>query len=148
MQFQRYLPLVARTFLAIIFVRAGVTKIIGFAETQQQITEAGIPLSPLVTILTILIEVLGGIAIILGYRARTAATILFLFLIPTTLVFHNPLIDPTQTGQFFKNLSIMGGLLLVSTYGAGPVSVDTRINPAEASAPPSSSEYASSGPPH
>lgn len=121
---QKYLPLIARTFIAIIFVQTGIAKLTNFAGTQEQIASVGLPLAGLVTVFTILFEVAGGLSLIFGYKAKIGAILLLLFLIPATLVFHNPIADPTQLTQFLKNLSIMGGLLMMLAYGSGPVSVD------------------------
>ncbi|MEL6221986.1 MAG: DoxX family protein [Cyanobacteria bacterium J06627_8] len=120
---QKYIPLVARTFIAIIFIQTGFAKISGFAGTQEQIASVGIPLAGLVTIFTILFEIIGGVSLIVGFKARIGATLLLLFLIPATLMFHNPIADPTQMIQFMKNLAIIGGLLMVAAFGSGPVSL-------------------------
>ena len=124
---QKFIPLVARTFLAVIFLRSGVGKLMGFAGTQEQIAGAGLPLAPLVTVFTIAFLLLGGAALILGYKARIGGILLLLFLIPATVVFHNPIVDSTQMVQFMKNLAITGGLLMVVAYGSGPVSLDNQI---------------------
>lgn len=123
---QKYVPLVARTFLAIIFIQTGIDKIFDFSGTQQQIAGVGIPFAPLVTVFTILFEVAGGLSLVFGYKARIGAVLLLIFLIPATLVFHNPLADPGQLIQFMKNLSIIGGLLMVFAFGSGPVSLDGK----------------------
>lgn len=123
---QKYIPLVARTFLAVIFVTTGIMKITGFSGTQEQIASVGIPLAALVTVFTIVFEIAGGLSLILGYKARIGSILLLLFLVPATLVFHNPLVDPSQMIQFMKNLAIVGGLLMVTTFGSGPLSVDNQ----------------------
>ncbi|MNC92228.1 Inner membrane protein YphA [compost metagenome] len=76
-------------------------------------------------------ELIGGLLIVVGWQARWAATAIFLFLIPTTFIFHNFwAVDAAQQGmqqiQFMKNLSIMGGMLYVMAFGAGPLSLDNR----------------------
>ncbi|MEL6555385.1 MAG: DoxX family protein [Cyanobacteria bacterium J06621_11] len=124
MFFQKYTPLIARTFIAVIFIMTGINKITGFAGTQQQIASVGIPLAALVTVFTIVFEIVGGLSLILGYKARIGGILLLLFLVPATLMFHNPVVDPTQMIQFMKNLAIIGGLLMVTVYGSGPVSLD------------------------
>ncbi|MEO1399872.1 MAG: DoxX family protein [Cyanobacteria bacterium J06635_1] len=129
MNLQKYVPLIARTFLAVIFIQTGLNKIADFAGTQQQIASVGIPLAGLVTAFTILFELLGGISLIIGYQAQIGAILLLVFLVPATLMFHNPIADPTQMIQFMKNLAIMGGLLMVVAFGAGPISLDRRVAP-------------------
>lgn len=124
MYLQRFVPLVARTFLALIFIQSGINKLLDFAGTQEMMAGQGIPLTSLVLFFAILFEILGGLLVILGFKARLGAILLLIFLIPTTLVFHNPIADPTQTTQFLKNLSIMGGLLMVLAFGSGSLSLE------------------------
>lgn len=121
---QKYLPLVGRTFLAIIFIRSGIGKILDFGGTQDTIANAGLPLAFLVTVFTILFQIAGGLSLIAGYKARIGAVLLLIFLIPATLVFHNPIADPSQMTQFMKNLAIIGGIAMVLAYGSGPISLD------------------------
>ncbi|OKH25643.1 DoxX family protein [Hydrococcus rivularis NIES-593] len=126
---QKFIPLIARTFLAIIFVHSGFGKaFFDFASTQQQMAEAGIPIPFVVLIFTIAFQIVGGISLILGYKAKIGAILLIIFLVPATLVFHNPIADPTQTIDFMKNLAILGGLLMVVSFGSGPLSLDGRAD--------------------
>lgn len=127
MLIQKYTPLVARTCIALIFFQTGIAKVTDFPGTQQQIASVGIPLAMLVALFTIVFELTGGISLILGYKAQIGAILLLLFLIPATVVFHNPIADPTQMIQFLKNLAIMGGLLMVAAFGSGPVSIDRPV---------------------
>ena len=124
---QKYTPLIALSAIALIFLHSGVGKLSNFAGTQEQIASAGLPLAALVTVFTIAFQLLGGVSLILGYKARIGAGLLLAFLVPATLVFHNPIADPTQMIQFLKNLAIIGGLLMVVSYGAGPVGLDSRV---------------------
>jgi putative oxidoreductase len=126
MNFQRLLPLIARTLLTVIFIRSGIGKILDFSGTQQTMSDVGIPLTPLVLVFTILFEIVGALLVITGFKARLGAILLLIFIIPATIVFHNPLADPSQTTQLFKNLSIMGGLLLILAYGPGPFSLEDQ----------------------
>ncbi|MGD1931895.1 MAG: DoxX family protein [Leptolyngbyaceae cyanobacterium] len=121
---QKYIPLLARTAIAVIFLHSSIGKISDFAGLQQQIAGAGLPLAALVAIFTVAFQLLGSLSLIVGFKARIGAGLLLAFLIPATLVFHNPIVDPTQMTQFLKNLAIIGGLLMVVTYGSGPVSLD------------------------
>ena len=79
----------------------------------------------------IAVEFLGGLALMAGYKTRWAALVIFLFLIPTTLIFHNPagLTGQEAQGQMInlmKNLAIMGGMLMVFAFGPGKYSIDKR----------------------
>ena len=88
----------------------------------------GLPLAEVLLVLSILIELAGGLMLIAGWRARWAALALFLWLIPVTLVFHDFWgVDAeqmrNQLNHFLKNLCIMGGMLYVVAYGSGPFSL-------------------------
>jgi putative oxidoreductase len=120
---KKYAPLIGRVLLGLIFVMSGINKITGFEGTQQYMASYGIPLTSVSLIGAILVEILGGLSIIAGYKARWGALALFAFLIPATLIFHTDFSSQTQMIMFLKNLSIMGGLLLIATYGSGPLSV-------------------------
>lgn len=128
---QKFLPLFGRVLLALIFIIAGVHKITGFAGTAEMMAARGLPLSEVLLVATILIELGGGLMILLGWHARWAALAIFLFLIPATLIFHaywsvdpsQPLMVKNQMNQFMKNLAIMGGMLYVVAYGSGPFSL-------------------------
>ena len=124
-------PLVGRLLIAAIFIVSGYGKIGGFEGTAAQIAAKGMPLPELAAAGAIAVELVGGILVIIGWHARLAATALFLFMIPTTLLFHNfwAFEAAQQAGQrihFMKNLAIMGGILYVMVFGAGPLSVDDR----------------------
>lgn len=126
-----YGPFVGRILLAILFVVSGFNKITGFENVVGYIASKGLPLPQLGAVIAIVVELSTGILLILGWQARWAATVLFLFLIPTTLIFHDfwsaPLAQKTmQSIQFMKNLCIMGGMLYIIAFGAGPFSVDNR----------------------
>ena len=114
-----YVPLLGRVLLGLIFVMSGMTKVTGFEATQQQMAAQGMPLTAVFLVGAIIVEVLGGLSVILGLWARAGATALFLFLIPATLIFHTDFSQQTQMIMFLKNLSIMGGLLLVMAFGSG-----------------------------
>ncbi|NEO98239.1 MAG: DoxX family protein [Symploca sp. SIO2E9] len=126
-----YIPLVARTFIAIIFLYSGVKKILNFSGTQQMMTDQGLPLVGMLLIGAIVFELLGAISLVLGYKTRWGSLLLIIFLIPSTIIFHNFLADPTETISFLKNLAILGALLMVYYYGAGPVSLDTQTSSAD-----------------
>ena len=127
---QKYVPLIARTFLSVIFLRSGLVKIFGFAGTQEYMTTQGIPmeLTGVLLIGAIILEIAGGVSVLLGYQARWGAIALLIFLVPATLIFHTNFADNIQVIQFLKNLAIMGGLLMVVTYGSGPLSVGSNGN--------------------
>ena len=125
-----YGPLAGRILLALIFVISGFSKLTGFEGTVGYIASKGVPLPQLVAAGAIAVELIGGILLAIGWKTRWAATAIFLFLIPTTLIFHAfwaaAANQQLETIQFMKNLSIMGGMLYVMAFGAGPCSLDNR----------------------
>jgi putative oxidoreductase len=121
----------ARILLALIFIMSGFGKITGFSGTAAAIASKGIPLPEVATAITIAIEFLGGLLLVAGWKARWAAAAIFLFIIPTTILFHNPIGLPPEQAQgqtinLLKNLAIMGGMLMVIAFGPGGWSVDGR----------------------
>ena len=120
-----------RIFLALLFVVSGIGKITGYAGTAAVMASKGLPLVDILLPLTIAVELGGGLLLALGWKARWAAAALFLFLIPTTLIFHqfwgiDPKLVQMQKIHFLKNVAILGGMLLVLAIGAGAWSVDRR----------------------
>jgi putative oxidoreductase len=118
------IQLFARFLIAFIFLMNGLGKVLNPSGTQQYMAQYGMPLVFLLLIGAIGVELLGGLSVLTGYKAKWGAFILFLFLIPTTLIFHTEFSDQTQVIMFMKNLAIMGGLLLLVSYGAGKISLD------------------------
>jgi len=122
----------ARVLLALMFVLAGISKFTGLEGTAGYIASKGLPLAPLLAFGTASLEVLGGLALAFGLKARWAAGALAFFTLLASFLFHNfwamPA-DQVMVNQlmFMKNLSVIGGLLMVVAFGAGPASVDARF---------------------
>jgi putative oxidoreductase len=109
---------VGRALLGALFFISGVNKIFAFSYVAGWMASSGVPASSLLLAVTIAIEVLGGLLLIIGYRARLAALVIALFLIPVTVVFHafwsaDAANFQNQLTQFLKNLAVLGGMLLV-----------------------------------
>jgi putative oxidoreductase len=120
-----------RVFLALLFVVSGIGKITGYAGTAAVMASKGLPMVDILLPLTIAVELGGGLLLALGWKARWAAAALFLFLIPTTLIFHqfwgiDPKLVQMQKIHFLKNVAIMGGMLMVLAIGAGAWSIDRK----------------------
>ncbi|MEP0754030.1 DoxX family protein [Trichocoleus sp. Lan] len=126
---EKYIPLIARAFLAAIFLKSGFDKITGFSGTQQFMASKDIPeaLTGLLLVAAIILELAGGLSVLLGYKARWGAIALIIFMIPATLIFHTDFADRMQVIAFMKNLAIIGGLLMVYYIGSGPVSLDEQM---------------------
>lgn len=123
--------LVGRILLAILFIKAGWGKIGGFEGTAGYMASKGLPMPQVLLVLTILIELGGGILLAVGWKARWAALAIAAFVVPATLVFHQfwgiPAAEvQNQSNHFFKNVSIIGGMLMVFAFGPGAYSVDKR----------------------
>ncbi|HAZ44723.1 MAG TPA: DoxX family protein [Cyanobacteria bacterium UBA11369] len=125
---QKYIPLVARVFLTAIFLNSAYGKITGFSRTQEVMAGAGIPagLTGILLVGAIVCELFGGLSVLLGYKARWGAIALIIFLIPATLIFHTNFAERMQVIQFLKNLGLLGGLLMVYSFGSGPLSLDKQ----------------------
>ena len=123
--------LVGRILLAAIFVSSGFQKIGGFAGTAGYIASKGLPLPEVGAAVAIAVEIVAGIALIVGFKARWAALALAIFTLATALLFHNYWTLPADKQfvdmlMFWKNLAITGGLLIVFAFGAGGWSFDAR----------------------
>jgi putative oxidoreductase len=123
--------LVGRILLAAMFVVSGFGKITGFDGTVGYIASKGLPLPALLAALAIVIELGGGLAILAGWMTRWVALAFVVFLVVITPIFHNFWAVPEaqhamQQINFMKNLSILGGFLLLFAYGPGRYSVDRR----------------------
>ena len=121
--------LVGRVLLSVMFVWAGYGKIVGYEGTAGFMASAGLPLVALLLPLTILVELGGGIALIVGWKARWVALALAAFTVLATLVFHRVWsMEPEQvmpnTLYFYKNVAAIGGLLMVFAFGPGRISID------------------------
>lgn len=122
-------PLMGRILMSSVFLVFGALKITTFAYYVNMAIEKGMPLPSAAIAAAATLEILGGLAILTGFYLRPVSWILFVYLIPTSIIFHNywALQGMARAGMeahFFKNMAIMGGLLFLATYGAGPYSFD------------------------
>lgn len=113
------LALAGRVLMAAIFILAGANKAFDPAGTTGYIASVGLPLPQVAYAGAVAVELLGGIALLVGFRTRTVALALAAFTLVTAAVFHNQLGDQTQFVMFFKNLAMAGGLLYVAAFGPG-----------------------------
>lgn len=126
---QPYVPLMSRLLLAPIFLVAGFGKITGWEGTLGYMESQGLPFTSALLVMAAAVEIVGGLAILLGFETKWASLALIAFLIPTTLIFHDFWAVPLEEQQlqqimFLKNIAIMGGLLSLAVAGAGAYSVD------------------------
>jgi putative oxidoreductase len=120
----QYSHLVGRVLIALIFIIAGASKLADPAGTAGYMQSAGVP--TLLLWPTIGLELLGGIAIILGFQTRLLAYLLALFCIATAVLFHMDFSNQMQQILFLKNLAIAGGFFLLASSGATALSIDKR----------------------
>lgn len=110
--------LLGRVLLGLLFLLAGYNKLTGDGGVSgfaDMLTTMGMPVAMLLAWVVVLVEIVGGAALILGYRVGCAAGALAIFTFLTVVIVHGSMDDP----MLFKNLAIMGGLLYVLAYGAG-----------------------------
>lgn len=124
-------PFIARILLCFIFIVAGVSKITNFAGSQQYMTAYHVPVAAVLLVIAILIEILCGLSILLGFKARWGSIILVIYMVIITLIFHAKFSDPMMFVMFQKNLAIIGGLLLIFHFGPGAISFDEKVKPPE-----------------
>jgi putative oxidoreductase len=118
--------LVGRILLAAMFVLAGFGKLTDIAGTAGWFGSIGLPAPTILAVLVGLLELFGGLAVIVGYKTRIAALALAVFAIGATLIAHTNFADMMQFLIFQKNFAVVGGLLVLAFTGAGALSVDAR----------------------
>ncbi len=123
----KVLNIAARLLMALIFIVSGWAKLTGYSGTLGYFTSIGLPLPALMTPLVILIELGGGVALLLGLKTRWVAAILAAFSVGSALIAHTNFADPNQMNNFMKNLAMAGGYLLFVKYGAGSPATDDRL---------------------
>lgn len=117
---------IGRILIAVIFILSGIGKLGAPAATQGYIASVGLPLPLLGYGLAVLVELGGGLLLLVGFRTRAVAAVLALFTLAAALFFHSHLADQNQFIHFVKNLMIVGGLLQLVAFGATALSLDAR----------------------
>ena len=129
--FQNPLNLIGRLLFVALFLPAGISKLTGFAGTVGYISSVGLPLPTLGAALALAVEILGSLALLAGFQTRIAALALALFTLVASVFFHAywgaaPDQAFVQQLLFFKNIAVVGGLLVLAAQGAGGWSLDAR----------------------
>lgn len=127
-----YAPLVGRFLITFIFLHSAIGKIGNFSGVAGNMAAKGMPYAEALLVCAIAIEIVGGLCVLLGWKAQWGALALLVFLIPATLIFHNFwAVDPAQTKElanqtnhFFKNVTIMGALVFIIGMGSGALSLE------------------------
>ncbi len=128
--------LVARCLLVIIYIVFGWAKLSDYAATAAYMAQAGAPIPPVAAIVAIVVEVFGALAVAVGVWTRPLALLLTLYTFATALIGHRfwAMEGAARYGNainFYKNVSMMGGFLLLYVTGAGRYSVDARLGRSE-----------------
>lgn len=123
--------LVGRICMAVLFIVAGAGKLMKFAGTAGYLAKLGFPASEVMTVIAIVIELGGGILLVIGWQTRWVAWIMAIFVVIATLAAHRfwdfeGAQMMAQRMNFLKNLSILGGLLFIASCGAGALSLDKK----------------------
>jgi len=130
--FKTPLVVVGRILLALMFILAGFGKLTNLEGTAGYIASGGLPFPALLAVVVGLLELVGGIAVAIGFQTRWAALALGLFTLAASVLFHKFWAVPAdqamvQQLMFMKNLSVAGGLFFVAAMSAGPASVDAKL---------------------
>ena len=125
------LVLVGRVLIAFMFMQSGYGKLTDLTGTAGYIASGGLPNSTALAGLTGVFELVGGLAILIGFRARWAALVLAAFTLVASFLYHRYWTSPADQQLivqllFMKNMAIVGGLLVIAALGAGPASLDAR----------------------
>ena len=115
--------LAGRILIAIIFLLSGIDKVTHYAQTLGYMTKAGLPFPEVLLVVSGVVEIGCALAIVIGWKSRLAALGLVIWMIPVTLIFHNPAGGQEAMIHFMKNLAITGGLLVLFASGPGAWSV-------------------------
>jgi putative oxidoreductase len=119
-----FMHLSGRILLASIFIISGLGKLANPAGTAGFMESMGVP--GMLVWPTIALEILGGLALVIGFQTRIAAFALAAFSVAAAVIFHHNFADQMQMIMFLKNFSIAGGLLLLSASGALALGMDCR----------------------
>jgi putative oxidoreductase len=124
-----FTPLAGRILMSVMFLISGFFKIGGYTQLVGYAASKGLPMASVAIACAAVLELAGGLAILVGFQTKIAAWLLFLYLIPVTFIFHNfwALQGAAQQDNmihFLKNVAIMGGLVILAANGPGPYSVD------------------------
>jgi putative oxidoreductase len=130
-QFIDAFALIGRILIATVFIFSGIGKLAAPSATIGYITFVGFPAPMTGFIVATVLELVGGVLLVVGYRTRLVATLLAAYSIVTALVFHHAFGDQNQVFHFLKNLAMAGGLIQVLAFGASAYSFDGRRRAAE-----------------
>ena len=118
---------VGRVLMSAIFVWSGFDKLMAPAGTQAYFAKLGVPLPVVAWIVAVVVEFVGGLALLLGFQERLTALILGLWCIITALAGHTNFADPDMQIHFMKNIAIAGGFIYIALFGPGPYTLERAL---------------------
>jgi putative oxidoreductase len=129
----KYITLIGRILFSLIFISSGIMgHLIGLSGTAAFAASQGLPMATFLVAASGIMEILGGLSILLGYKAKIGAWLIVIFLIPVTFTMHkfwavtDPMQSQMQMAMFMKNIALIGAALMISHFGSGPLSLDSR----------------------
>ena len=120
---RNHIPLISRILLSALFLMSSANKILHPIATQEYMAAHGMPLTGLFMIAAVVLQIGGGLSLLLGFYARLGAAVLATFTLITAFIFHRNFADQIQQIMFMKNLSIIGGLLMMVQHGPGNIAL-------------------------
>jgi putative oxidoreductase len=120
------LVLLGRVLLSILFILAGFGKLSAIGGTAGYFGSLGLPAPAIIAVVVGLVELLGGLAILVGYQTRIAAIVLAVFTLAATAIAHLDFADQMQVLMLQKNIAIAGGFLALAAIGGGALSIDAK----------------------
>ena len=130
-KYSAYVSLAGRILLALMFIPAGFGKLTNIGGTAGYIASGGLPFPSVLAVLVGALELFGGLALVIGFKVRWVGLAMALFTLAASMLFH-PFWSVPEAQQmvtklvFMKNISVVGGMLLISALGAGALSLDER----------------------
>ena len=118
--------LLGRVLLSVMFILAGWGKLTAIGATAGWFGSIGLPVPTATAIFVGLVELVGGLALLVGFQTRLAAVALAVFTVAATLIAHFDFSDQMQTLFFQKNFAIVGGFLILAVFGPGALSIDSK----------------------
>jgi putative oxidoreductase len=129
----KIIPFIGRILFSLIFLNSGILgHLLMASQTAAYAASTGLPMAMPLVIISGIIAMLGGLSVLLGYKTKIGAWLIVLFLVPVTFAMHNfwavtdAGMKQMQMAMFMKNMALLGGALMLTYFGAGPISLDSR----------------------
>lgn len=120
----KFLPLLGRILIGVPFAMSGLVKLMSYAATVSYIEAFGLPVPQLAYIVAVLIELVGGLMLLTGFRVRIVSLVMAVYCLVAAAFFHHDFANQNQMIHFLKNVMMAGGILQITYFGAGAFSLD------------------------